>query len=111
MQPGNSSRYPLALEAFRQMAGQQASSAGIQGGAPVANAQTSQNPMAAMARMRVQGAGQAPGVQVPQPGGSQPPTQPAMDSLDQVKEGEANKIVAALIKRLISLSPAEGQIA
>ena len=86
-------------EAFRRRAGQVPSSAGIPGGAPVANAVTPQNPLAAsaMSRMPATGAG------LPQT-----MSQGGVQQLGKSMPGEADIILKALIKRLNQNPPAGG---
>ena len=75
------------LEAFRRRAGGQPSSAGISGGAPVANAQSSANPLM--------------GMNNPNPSMSKP----GMDQLSKSQPGEAQLILKALTNRLRQLPP------
>ena len=81
-------------EAFRRRSGQQPSSAGIPGGAPSANAVTSQNPLAQFAAQNMQAQGQ---------GLPQSMSEPGIKQLKESQPGEAEIIVKALIQRLRTL--------
>lgn len=95
MQP--TQNYAFAAEAFRRRAGQQPSSAGLPGGAPVANTVTAGNPLA--------GLGPTGGSGAPMP--PQSPTQEPIKQLKQSRPGEAEVIVKALVDRL-KKNPVEG---
>ena len=97
-------------EAFRRRAGQQPSSAGIPGGASMANQQTPQNPLAALAsKSSIQspaGLGGGAPSGSPQPGSM---TQPAREQLEQSRPGERELIIKALIRVLRETGPEGGQ--
>lgn len=92
-----SQNFAFAAEAFRRRAGQQASSAGLPGGAPAANTISAGNPLSGLGPPSSMGA--------PKPPGS--PTQEPIAQLKQSRPGEAQIIVKALIDRL-KKSPIEG---
>lgn len=87
----------LLQEAMRRRYGGQPSSAGVPGGAPVANAITPANPIAQT--------GQAPGQAQSQQGGASGfPTGDGVSQLKNQAAGEGTFIVKALAKRLDSLN-------
>jgi len=92
---GQLGQYSQAVEAFRRRAGMPASSSGIPGGAPVANQQSTANPLAT--------AGQAP----IQP--LQSMDKPGIDQLNKSQPGQDDVIVKALINRLNQFPPFKPQ--
>ena len=81
-------------EAFRRRSGQVPSSAGIPGGAPVANQPSAQNPLAqfATSQLPAQGAGLPSSI-----------NETGINQLQKSAPGEAEIILKALIQRLRSL--------
>lgn len=89
----------LLNEAMRRRYGGKPSSAGVPGGAPVANAITPANPIAQT--------GQVPGQQQGQQGGASGfPSGDGVDMLKNQAQGEGTFIVKALADRLKKLSSA-----
>src|SRR3990167_8676244 len=81
-------------EAFRRRTGQIPSTAGIPGGAPVANQPSAQNPLASFARTQLP----AEGAGLPQS-----MSEGGIQQLQKSAPGEAEIILKALIQRLRSL--------